>query len=84
MGMENNYSKAKTILRQATKDGLVLLKYYNTYKTERSIKVIWWCRSANGEDQNAAVNRVHEQLKNLTLRTTQGSRGDIYSFPKES
>lgn len=83
---EDNYAAARKLLCQ-NRD-LVLLRYYNSYKRSRTLKVLWWAFSRdpqNGKrtDNRIRINQLHKQLAKLAdkhKQSTIGHGGDIYSF----
>jgi hypothetical protein len=75
---DKRYTAAKKLLlRENCK--VAATKWYNTYKTERSIKVVFW---PTNDEERAAALKAHRQLKRLANRWDAGSYGRIYSFTK--
>lgn len=79
-----NYAEAKRILRDAAKQGLVMLRYYNGYKQSQSLKVFWWAEGETPTQRRTSsklVGSYHSKLMHLADYTNIGERGgDIYGF----
>ncbi len=76
------YEMAKAILRQANKDGLVWVRYYNTYALSHALKVGWNYGSNRSEDRDATIQTLRVRLERLTDYMNKSGSYDIFGFTK--
>lgn len=76
----DKYSKAKELLATAKAAGAIVVVYYNSYKTERALKVLafGWNRKARREGR-----KLLRELESVADRVGHGMNGGtIFTFKR--
>lgn len=69
-----NYEKAKLVLARKK----IVMKFYNTYKTMRTLKVFFFDKTA---EETVEANRMHDELIKLADSWDETDRGGVvYRF----
>lgn len=74
-----NYELAKAAIKNAKRNGANVLVYYNTYKSFRTLKVLFFGFSDEERAVNFSLRVVLDTWATEVRETAQGDR--IYQFP---